>query len=293
MKPGEPLWVDITDDWLDDEYSSEPEIAEIQRFLGKKVKAEVIRRHLLAEGIGKPGALEIRHIETETSARRPHELTIKAMIRVEGVAWKDKDPETGLFVENTDHKLIKKDAILMRRTFIKNDRGDVDRAYFDTMGVGKAKLPDNFGREYYKRAIPLLRKLEVTSVDTEPTTEADDPKREEGRYIGAYVWPRYGYKNTNMNETLDEFLKYIQNDRKIKLSDEEAYDIKSITIMNKLSGHEIARDDQKVKVGSDFLKGYDANGKPTRGVSWHGTIPDIHNNASPEMVMMIEELLRK
>jgi len=291
MGPRESDWVEVPDDWIDREHSGNPGIAKLQDFLGKNVKEEVVRKHLLAEGIGKPGALEIRYIETETSARRANELTVKAMIKVEGVAWKKKDDATGLFVENTDHGLIRKDEVLFKRTFIKDKNGDIAGVYFDLMGVGKARLPDRFAKEYYLRVIPFLKKIGVRYIEIDATTEADNPKCEDGRYIGAYVWCRYGYKNKKIGETIEQFLKYLQDDRKTSLTPEEIDDIRAINKMRRLALMEIDKNGIIIKAGNNFLKGYDATGKPTRGISWEGIIPNIHDNASPEMDELIKELL--
>ncbi len=293
MGPKEPDWVEVPDDWTDKKRSDNPEIARIQEFLGNNVKEEVIRRHLLAEGIGKPAALEIRYIETETSAKRPNELTVKAMIKVKGKAWKNKDNATGLFAENADPGLVKKDDVLFKRTFIKGKNGDIAGVYFDLMGVGKARLPERFAKEYYLRAIPFLRKVGVKYIEIDATTEADNPKLEDGRYIGAYVWCRYGYKNKRMGETIEQFLSYLQDDRKISLSQDEIEYIKSLPTMKEMVEHRLEAKGRKMRTGRDFLKGYDAKGKPTRGASWEGIIPDINNNGSQEMVELAEELLRK
>jgi len=90
MGPKEPDWVEVPDDWTDKKRSDNPEIARIQEFLGNNVKEEVIRRHLLAEGIGKPGELEINNVSVNVyNEGRNCEITVNFNVR--GMAWKERD----------------------------------------------------------------------------------------------------------------------------------------------------------------------------------------------------------
>ncbi len=301
MQPGEPLWVEIPDNWLDDEYSSEPEIAKIQRFLGKKVKEDVIRKHLLAEGIGKPGELEIISIKAESNDK---ECSIEATFHVVGMAWKTKDTNNpGLFVENDDAKIIKECDIGIKRVIEKDKKGNIYHAHFGYIDVGTAKLPKNFGDEYYLRAIPFLQKIGVKPITIKASTEADNPALERGRLSGAYAWPKYAYTNGTLDKntplvdekigvTLDEFLKYLQEDRKIKLSDVEANYIKSMQRMEKLANHKIKRGGKKLEIGKDFLLGDDGTGTYSRDVIWQGVIPDINDKKSKGMEELSEKLYK-
>jgi len=122
MKPGKLPWIDVPGDWLDSDYSRDREIEKLQRFLRKKVKADVIRTHLLAEGIGKPGALEIVRISVRVGS---NEATVKANINVTGQAWKIKNDATGLYVENDMPEKTATGAIKLERTLSRNDRGEI------------------------------------------------------------------------------------------------------------------------------------------------------------------------
>jgi hypothetical protein len=288
MESREPEWAIVSDDWLDKKRSDDPEIAKIQEFLDKNINAEVIRSHLLAEGIGNPGELEITKI---TVRNYEEKCIIESWLNVTGQAWKVKDETTGLFIENKDASKIKTDIIKMIRSLGKDSSGNIHSANFGKIGVGNSRLPFNFGDEYYLRVIPFLHIMGVKSVTITAITEANDPAKEEGRLLGAYVWPKYGYTNIAMESSIKDFLGYLQ-DRKVRLSNEEVDDIKSITRMREIAEHVIERDGHKLRVGRDFLLGDDGTGKYTRDVMWQGIIPDINKNESYEMKELRAKLVK-
>jgi len=300
MGPREPDWVNVPDDWTDKKRSDNPEIAKIQEFLGKNVKEEVIRKHLLADGIGKPGALEITNIRVSGDSRR---CTIVADYEVNGVAWKVKDEKTGLFIENSDNDIKKTGKADMTRILHKGNDGNIQGASFSSMGVGVAKLPNDFADEYYLRVIPFLQKIGAKSIETVATTEGNDKTKERGRLLGAYIWARYGYTNgrmdtatgTTINEmahTKEQFLKYLQEDRGIKLSDRDMAKIEALQRMIDLAGYRINKMGKKLSVGKDFLLGDDGTGKYVRDIMWNGVIPDINNIGSDEMVELMNKFAK-
>ncbi len=127
MGQREPGWVHVPDNWTDKKRSGNPEIARIQEFLGKNVKEEVIRKHLLAEGIGEPGELEIVSIKTESNNK---ECAVEAMLHVVGMAWKVEDKSNpGLFVENDDAEIIKECDIGIKRVIKKDKEGTIRSAH--------------------------------------------------------------------------------------------------------------------------------------------------------------------
>jgi hypothetical protein len=80
------------------------------------------------------------------------------------------------------------DHIRIKRTFNRNNR----ECHFELMGAGKVSIT-GFGVDYYRRVIPLLRKLGIEKITTIPTTGPEySPERY--RLVGAYVWSRYGYR---------------------------------------------------------------------------------------------------
>jgi len=156
--------------------------------------------------------------------------------------------------------------------------------------VIKARLPDNFTDEYYLRVIPFLKKIEVVPVTITAATEPEDPTSGKGRYKGAVVWPQYGYTNKKVDETIKDFLKYLQEDRNVKLTDEEIEDINSRKRMLKLSAYSIDREGKELRVGVDFLLGDNGKGEYTREVIWAGIIPDINKKDSIEMTELSNRL---
>ncbi len=285
MGPREFPGIDLPEDWLDAEYSDNPDMRRFQEFVGHKVKEDVLRKHLLAEGIGKPGEVEIDSINIRSYGRR---CVIEAWLKVTGQAWKTKDDTTGLYVENIKPEKTKTGKVKLTRSIEKNEEGNIHSASFGTMGVGIAKLPWPFADEYYKRAITLLREIGVKPLATIATTTADNPESEEGRFLGAYVWCWYGYTNHNMDGIRKDFINYLQDDRKVDLTIAEKAQVNALPRMKDLAGHKIVRNGKKLKVGKDFLSGDDGTGRYTRDVAWEGIIADINKDDSQEM----EELAR-
>ncbi|MHC9542258.1 MAG: hypothetical protein AB9903_22340 [Vulcanimicrobiota bacterium] len=80
---------------------------------------------------------------------------------------------------------IEEDAIAIARTLDKNKRS----CSFDWLSSGKVILPGGFGREYYRKAIPLLRKLGIESLSLKALTTSEKP--DSGNEVGAYVWSFY------------------------------------------------------------------------------------------------------
>jgi len=287
MKMPEPHWVHVPDDWLDEKRSDNPEIARLQGFLDKNVREEVIRRHLLAEGIGRPGELEIISIHVEDTEKNC-EVTVNYNVR--GMAWKKLDEATGLYVENTDEGLIKVDEVDMKRVIRKDKDGKISSIGFSHIGAGKAKPPDHFADEYYLRVVTFLKKIGVESITITALTEPEDPSGENGRYIGAFLWPKYGYTNKDMGTTKKEFLKYLQEDKKLEITEAELCAVNNLSRMRELLEFPIYRNGKINPVGIDFLMGDNGKGEYTREVIWAGFIPDIHNKDSIEMTEMADRL---
>jgi hypothetical protein len=206
------------------------------------------------------------------------------------LAWKDKDKNTGLYFENKDEGLIKEGKAHITRIFKKNVEGNVKSVAFGSIGVGAAMLPDSFADEYYLRAIPFLRKIGVEEVTITAMTTAENPEEEAGRYIGAFIWPRYGYTNQDMNGTINDLLNWLKEDRKLNLDAEHIDYIKSMKCMRKLADYEVEINGKDVKVGSSYLLGDDGTGKFTRDILWIGVIPNINKLGSDEMLELSDRL---
>ncbi len=300
MKPGESPWIEVPDDWLDDCYSIDPEIRKFQEFVGLKVKAGVLRRHLLADDIGNPGELSLNNIIVDCT---DHQMcTITAHYEVYGMAWKVYNEGTGLFIENRNRNIKKNGRIKITRIIRKGGAGAVNSIAFSSMGVGVAKLPDDFADAYYMRAIPFLQKIGVKTVTLTAITEAHNPSSDMGRLLGGYLWSKYGFTNGRMDEKSGEvieqidqiksqFLHYLGELRNIQISNDEVDYIKSMTRMNRLSQHTIKRDEIDLRTGRDFLLGDDGTGTYSRDVIWLGVIPDIHDCHSKEMRELAHRLV--
>jgi len=152
MRPREPDWVQVPDNWTDKKRSGNPEIARIQKFLGRNAKEEVIRKHLLTEGIGKPGELEIVEIRVSSFEQK---CVIESWLNVTGKMWKEKDEATGLYVEVKDSKEIKTGNVKMIRSIEKDSDGNIYSANFGKIVVGIARLPNNFADEYYLTCVVI------------------------------------------------------------------------------------------------------------------------------------------
>jgi len=110
----------------------------------------------------------------------------------------------------------------------------------------------------------------------------------------------YGYTNGVMYKgkvierigvTIEQFLTYLQDDRKIKLGKEEIDYIKSMKRMRKLLHHKIEINSKDNEVGKEFLLGDNGTGKYSRDIIWEGIIPDINNDGSPGMTELKETLV--
>ncbi|MDQ7825086.1 MAG: hypothetical protein RDV48_19955 [Candidatus Eremiobacteraeota bacterium] len=261
-------WREVPDDWLDDEYSKHPGYKAFQEYFGLKVNPGVINEYLLGSGICPSALIEIERFSAKEIFGT---LDIKGVMKVTGFL-----------------KLggIGTDYIKIHRTIDKNKK----MCKFDLMSASRIRI-GGFGVEYYRRVIPLLRKLGIETIKTDPTTTAEHSK-ERYNLLGAYVWSFYGYSNDKMAETLNQYVDYLKNVRAIKLTPDQENKIMSTKRMV-----ELAKDTQPngEETGKKFLKGLDAQDKPMRDVWWSGTHHDINDesNANEEMTELIKYLLKK
>ncbi|MHC9542254.1 MAG: hypothetical protein AB9903_22320 [Vulcanimicrobiota bacterium] len=268
MGPDKSPWIEVPDDLQDGEYSSHSGCRAFQEYFGLKVKPDIVNEYLLGEGICPYAETEIeRFTATESSGNLLCEGTMKV---------------TGPLKQGGKGT----DFIKICRTLNINDK----ECHFNLMSASKVRIKA-FGVEYYRRVIPLLRKLGIEKIKTHPTTTAES-SQERYNLLGAYVWSFYGYSNDKMAETLNQYIDWLKNTKKIKLDPATEGDIRSFKRM-----HKLANDAQPngEKTGEKFLKGLDAQDKPTRTIWWCGTHHNI-NDESPqniEMIELIEYLLRK
>jgi hypothetical protein len=139
--------------------------------------------------------------------------------------------------------------------------------------------------------IPFLQIIGVKHLSTTAATEPENVTVEKGRIVGAYAWCKYGYINHEIESIKNDFLRYVQKDRKVSLTDEEIDDIRHLRAMHRLAGYLIERNGNKLKVGKDFLLGDDGTGRFSREILWQGIIPDISDKTSPGMVVLSERLV--
>jgi len=170
---------------------------------------------------------------------------------------------------------------------------DVDRAdqqcSFDKLGASTVNLK-GFGIEYYRRVVPLLRKLGIEKITTIPTTGPEESP-EKYQFTGAYVWSFYGYTNSTMTGTLNQYIDYLKNVKKLALSKIEESAILKLTRM-----HHLALDFKRgEQTGKMFLLGIDEKDKPTRSIWWEGVHHNINDqsNHNEEMTELVDYLLDK
>jgi hypothetical protein len=267
MEPGSP-WIELPDKWRDDRLTSHQGYRAFQEYFCISVKPEVINEYLLGEGICAAARIEVERFNAREILGN---LSVEGVMRVTGTL---KQGGVGT------------DTIKIKRTFSRND----GECHFDLMGASKVTI-DGFGVPYYRRVIPLLRKLGIQKITTMPTTTAER-SQERNRLVGAYVWSSYGYSNDTMDRTLNQYIGWLKQIKGMKLTPDQENKIKSIPRMFLL-----ARDKQPngEKTGKKFLLGMDARDTPTREIWWHGTHHNI-NDESPhneEMTELIAYLFKK
>jgi len=160
---------------------------------------------------------------------------------------------------------------------------------FDKLGASTINLK-GFGVEYYRRVVPLLRKLGIEKIVTMPTTGPEESP-EKYQFIGAYIWSFYGYTNNTMAGILNQYVDYLKNEKKISLSKAEEGDILGIQRMVKLATDSMHGE----PTGEKFLRGKDAQGNPTRALWWKGNHKNINDesNSNIEMMELVNYLLLK
>jgi len=261
-------WREVPDDWQDGEYSNHSGYRAFQEYLGLKVKPDIVNEYLLGEGICPYAETEIeRFTATESSGN----LLCEGTLKVNGPL---KQGGKGT------------DFIKIRRTLNINDK----ECHFNLMGASKVRIKA-FGVEYYRRVIPLLRKLGVEKIKTHPTTTAES-SQERYNLLGAYVWSFYGYSNDNITEMLNKYVEYLKNVKGIKLTPDRENKIMSITRMIDLANNKQPNGEE---TGEKFLKGLDASDKPVRTIWWSGTHHNINDESiqNEEMTELIAHLLKK
>jgi hypothetical protein len=94
-----------------------------------------------------------------------------------------------------------------------------------------------------------------------------------------------------MAETLNQYIDWLKNIKKIKLDQSGEDYIRAIKRMYKLADNKIGKEE----TGKKFLQGMDAQDKATRDVWWHGTHCTIDDESpqNEEMTELIKYLLKK
>jgi len=260
-------WVQVPDDWLDDKYSRDYSYRAFQEYFGLKVKPEVINEYLIGRSILPTAKIEVVRFSAQEISGK---LGIDARIGVTGTT---RIGGYGM------------DTVEIYRTINLADK----QCSFDKIGSSTVNL-GGFGVEYYRRALPLLEKLGVRKISTSLTTGPEETEKIY-QFVGAYVWSHYGYTNTHMAGTLDHYIDYLRNIKKLPISRAEETAISSMARMVNIA--EDTRHGERT--GEMFLRGIDGNRKPTMSIWWNG----VHNNISDrsdtniEMYELTQYLLRK
>jgi len=264
--PGSP-WIQIPDDWLDDRYSAHDGYRAFQEYFALKIKPGVIREYLIGKGILLNARIEVERFSAQEHSGR---LGVDATLRVSG---------------RTRSGGVGTDSVEIYRTLDLTGR----HCSFDKLGASTVNLK-GFGVEYYRRVIPLLRKLGIERITTMAMT-APEESPEKYQFIGAYLWSLYGYSNDNMSGTLNQYIDYLQAERGLSLSKCEIDDILTINRMVRLAAEERHGD----FTGAKFLLGKDRQDVPTRSIWWSGSHCNIYDESTTniEMVELVDYLLGK
>jgi hypothetical protein len=256
VRPIKSPWIEVPDDWLDDRYSRDDSYRAFQEYFGLKVKPEVINEYLIGKGILPTTKIEVERFSAKEAYGK---LGVDATLGVSGVT------RTG----GRGH-----DTIEINKTI--NLIGK--HCSFDNIDSSKVYIR-GFGVEHFRRAFPLLDRLGIQKVTAMPVTGPDE-NPEKYQVAGAYVWSFYGFSNDNMQGTLREYVKYLQEVKGIPISEtDREWLAKAIPRMRLLAI------DQKhgQKMGKQFLLGMDANGKSTRSIWWNGTHGNIRDRGDEDM----------
>jgi hypothetical protein len=260
MTTGAAPWIDVPDEWVDDKFSCHNGYRAFQEYFGVKINTKVLNTFLLGHGIGPRGAVRVTSFDVH------HEksiLVVESELAVVGPTWKDP-------------RVTDTSKVALIRTFDREGK----LCEFVLMSSSPVKLPQGFAREYYRRVIPLLRTLGIKQIKTSPLTTAEHLWTRQ-RSIGCYVWSFYGYTNDDMPGTLNEYIRYLSNVKRIKITSEEEGRIVDISRMRDLATDMVRGEN----TGQYFLRGMDEYGNPSKEVKWSGTHHDIFDESIDNIEM--------
>jgi hypothetical protein len=268
MTPGASPWIDVPDDWLDDKYSGHDGYRALQEYCGVKIKPDVVNEYLIGKGIVPNVKIEVGRFAAQEIEGK---LGIDATLDLAGVTRSGK--------RGTD-------SIEIYRTIDITEK----ECRFDKLGASSVYL-GGFGVEYYRRVVPLLRKLGVEKMKTMPIT-APEESPEIYQFVGAYIWSFYGYTNSTMAGTLDRYIDYLKQEKKIALSRDDEANILNFPRMRNLA---LDVQPNKEPTGMKFLTGLDGSDNPTRSIVWQGSHKNINENieTSIEMRELVDHILAK
>jgi hypothetical protein len=266
MVPDAP-WIEVHDDWLDDRLAGHDGYRAFQEYFSVRIKPDVINEYLMGNGILTATRTEMVRFSAQEKAGK---LGVEATFLLTGA--------TRVGGYGTDTVEIYRTIDLANK-----------HCSFDKIGSSTVALR-GFGVEYYRRAIPMLRKLGIEKIATMPTTGPEESP-EKYRLAGAYIWSFYGYSNDKMPETLNKYIEYLRNVRKITLSPTEESAVLKLSRMRHLA-LDFKRGEQ---TGKKFLLGIDEHDKPNMAVWWNGTHRNINDESifNEEMGELIKYLLSK
>ncbi|MDQ7827281.1 MAG: hypothetical protein RDV48_31090 [Candidatus Eremiobacteraeota bacterium] len=274
-------WIEVPDDWLDDDYAQDMDYQRIQRYVNMPVYPQIIDEHLLGEG--KNHRNETLSVKTVKS-----EIDSDGRLQISGILTCHTYDKNGKMVTGGGEIQRSLDRQKGEVLFIKMLPYDFRRKPF----------PRGFSYLYYRKAIPLLRKLDYSTIKTHAYSDGD-------RHRGAAQWSIFGYSldpdpqhnhpwSAN-SRIFDKFLTWLEDHRETEVTDKVKQDIqrfKKVGRMKRLYFYEYIDPKGFAHKGKDYLEG--KCGKDltkSQTVDWYGIIPDINNENTIEMAELIDTLM--
>ncbi|MDQ7825417.1 MAG: hypothetical protein RDV48_21630 [Candidatus Eremiobacteraeota bacterium] len=142
-------WIEVPDDWLDDDYARDRAYQRIQRYFRKTVKPQIINEYLLGEGKNhRREALKVNYVKFEIDSKG----ILQIFARMACKAY-DKNGKTVTGGGTIKRSLNRKNREVHFTEMLPDD-------------YKTRPFPKGFSYLYYRKSIPLLRKLEYSTIKT-------------------------------------------------------------------------------------------------------------------------------
>ncbi|MDQ7827272.1 MAG: hypothetical protein RDV48_31045 [Candidatus Eremiobacteraeota bacterium] len=273
-------WIEVPDDWLDDDCAQDIDYQRIQRYVNMPVNPQIIDEHLLGEG--KNQRNETLSVKTVKS-----EIDSEGRLQISGILTCHAYDKNG--------KMMTGGGEIQRS--LDREKGEVHFTKMLPYDFRRKPFPRGFSYLYYRKSIPLLRKLEYTTIKTHAYSNGDTRRGSAQWSLFGYSLdpdPQYNHPWSANSRIFDKFLTWLVDHRETEITDEVKRDIqlyKQKGRLRFLNNYKYVDKQGNIHIGKDYLEG--KCGKDltrSQTVDWYGIIPDINNDKTVEMKEMIMTL---